>query len=157
MTELDRAITLFERGHTEEAAHLLAVVRRSAVEADDEECLAEIDEVIRQMQAYLSAAAREAFDCALADETAGDQSHRPLRRGELRSIIASAGVVASAGAVVILVSALFRWPDTLLYALLVAVAGPLLVVILSLPIAFVNSLRPRMSGRREKTKQVAPS
>jgi zinc transporter ZupT len=41
--------------------------------------------------------------------------------------------------VVILVSALFRWPDTLLYALLVAVAGPLLIVILSLPIALVNS------------------
>jgi zinc transporter ZupT len=64
--------------------------------------------------------------------------------------------VASAGAVVILVSALFRWPDTLLYALLIAVAGPLLIVILSLPVAFVNSLRPRMSRRREKRQQVAP-
>jgi hypothetical protein len=155
--EVDRAITLFERGRTEEAAHLLAVVRRSAVDANDEERLAEIDEAIRQMQAYLSAGAREAFDIALADETAGTQPHRPLRRGELRSIIESAGVVASAGAVVILVSALFRWPDTLLYALLVTVAGPLLIVMLSLPVTFVNSLRPRMSGRRKKRKQVAPS
>jgi zinc transporter ZupT len=59
--------------------------------------------------------------------------------------------------VVILVSALFRWPDTLLYALLLAVAGPLLIVMLSLPVTFVNSLRPRMSGRRKKRKQVTPS
>src|SRR5262245_57526585 len=127
---LDRAITLFEHGHTEEAAHLLGVVRRSAVDANDEECLAEIDDVIRQMQAYLSGAAREAFDSALADESAGAQPHRPLRPGELRSIVESVGVVGSAGAVVILVSALFRWPDTLLYTLLLAVAGPLLIVVL---------------------------
>src|SRR5262245_21239563 len=113
---LDRAITLFEHGQTEEAAYLLAVVRRSAVDANDEECLAEIDDVIRQMQAYLSAAAREAFESALAGESASTQPHRPLRRGELRSIVESAGVIASAGAVAILVSALFRWPDTLLYA-----------------------------------------
>jgi Flp pilus assembly protein TadB len=132
-------------------------VRRSAADANDEECLAEIDEVIRQMQAHLSRHAREAFDSALADETASSQPHRPLRRGELRSIVQSVGVIASAGAVVIFVSALFRWPDTLLYALLVAVAGPLLIVILSLPIAFMNSLRPRTSRRREKRKQVAPS
>jgi len=154
---LDQAITLFEHGRTEEAAHLLAVVRRSAVDAHDEECLAEIDDVIGQMQAYLSRAARGAFESALADESASTQPHRPLRRGELRSIVRSAGLVASAGAVVILVSALFRWPDTLLYALLIAVAGPLLIVILSLPVAFVNSLRPRMSRHREKRKQVAPS
>ena len=80
-----------------------------------------------------------------------------MRRGELRSIVQSVGVVASAGVVAILVSALFRWPDTLLYALLVAVAGPVLIVILSLPIVFVNSLRPRMSRRRAQREQVAPS
>ena len=154
---IDRAIRLFEHGRIEEAAHLLAVVRRSAVDANEEERLAEIDDVIGQMQAHLSAHAREAFDRAVADESASTDAHRALRRGELRSIVQSVGVVASAGAVAILVSALFRWPDTLLYALLVAVAGPLLIVILSLPIAFVNSLRPRMSRRRGKRKQVAPS
>src|SRR5436190_23518265 len=132
---VDRAITLFEQGHTEDAAHLLAVMRRSAVDANDEECLAEIDDVIRQMEAYLSEAARDAFDSALADETAGTQPYRPLRRGELRSIVASVGVVGGVGAVVLLVSAMFRWPDTLLYALLLAVAGPVLMVIFSLPIA----------------------
>jgi hypothetical protein len=145
---IDRAITLFEHGRVEEAAHLLAVVRRSAMEASEKERLSEIDDVIGQMRAHLSGHAREPFDRALADESAGTEPHRMLRRGELRSIVRSAGVVASVGAVAILVSALFRWPDTLLYALLIAVAGPLVVVILSLPIAFVNSLRPRMSRRR---------
>jgi hypothetical protein len=154
---LDRAIALFERGETESAAHLLAVVRRSAVDAGDEEGVAEIDDVIGQMRAYLSGAALAVFEGALADESAGTQAHRPLRAGELRSIVQSVGVVASAGAVAILVSALFRWPDTLLYALLVAVAGPVLIVILSLPIAFVNSLRPRVSRRREERKQVVAS
>ena len=154
---IERAITLFEHGRIEEAAHLLAVVRRSAVDANEEERLAEIDDVIWKMQAHLSGRAREAFDRAVADESAGTETHRALRRGELRSIVQSAGVVASAGVVVILVSALFRWPDTLLYALLVAVAGPLLIVILSLPIAFVNSLRPRLSRRREQRQEVAPS
>jgi Flp pilus assembly protein TadB len=152
---IDRAITLFERGRTEEAAHLLAVVRRSAKDADEKARLEEIDDVIGQMRAHLSRHAREAFDRAVADESAGTEPHRALRPGELRSIAQSAGVVASVGAVAILVSALFRWPDTLLYALLIAVAGPLLIVILSLPIAFVNSFRPRMSRRREKRKQVA--
>ena len=121
---IDRAITLFEHGRIEEAAHLLAVVRRSAVDANEEECLAEIDDVIGQMQAHLSGHAREAFDRAVADESASTEAHGALRRGELGSIVQSVGVVASAGAVAILVSALFRWPDTLLYALLVAVAGP---------------------------------
>ena len=145
---IDRAITLFEHGRIEEAAHLLAVVRRSAVDPNEEERLAEIDDVIGQMQAHLSGRAGEAFDRAVADESADAEAHRALRRGELRSIVQSVGVVASAGAVAILVSALFRWPDTLLYALLVAAAGPLLIVTLSLPIAFVNSLWPRMSRRR---------
>jgi len=154
---IDRAITLFEQGRIEEAAHLLAVVRRSAVDANEEECLAEIDDLIGQMQAHLSGHAREAFDRAVADENASTEPHRALRPGELRSIFQSAGVVASVGAVAILISALFRWPNTLLYALLIAVAGPVLIVILSLPIAFVNSLRPRMSRRRGKRKQVAPS
>ena len=153
---IDRAITLFEHGRIEEAAHVLAVVRRSAVDAEEER-LTEIDDVIGQMEAHLSGHAREAFDRAVADESASTEPHRALRRGELRSIVQSVGVVASAGVVAILVSALFRWPDTLLYALLVAVAGPLLIVILSLPIAFVNSLRPRMSRRREQRKEVAPS
>ena len=154
---IERAITLFEHGRIEEAAHLLAVVRRSAVDANEEERLAEIDDVIGQMQAHLSGRAREAFDRAVADVSAGTEPHRALRRGELRSIVQSVGVVASAGVVAILVSALFRWPDTLLYALLVAVAGPVLIVILSLPIVFVNSLRPRMSRRRAQREQVAPS
>ena len=153
---LDRAITLFEHGHIEEAAHVLAVVRRSAVAANEAERLAEIDDLIGQMRAHLSGHAGEAFDRAVADESASTEPYRPLRQGELRSIVQQVGVVASAGAVVILVSALFRWPDTLLYALLIAVAGPLLIVILSLPVAFVNSLRPRMSRRREKRQQVAP-
>jgi len=154
---IDRAIRLFEHGRIEEAAHLLAVVRRSAVDATKEERLAEIDDVIGQMHAHLSGHAREAFDRAVADESASTDVHRALRRGELRSIVQSVGVVASAGAVAIFVSALFRWPDTLLYALLIAVAGPLLIVILSLPIAFVNSFRARMSRRLETRKQVAPS
>jgi len=154
---IDRAITLFEHGRIEEAAHLLAVERRSAVDANEEERLAEIDDLIAQMEGHLSAAAVEAFNSALADENASTQPHRALRRGELRSIVQSAGAVASVGAVAILVSALFRWPDTLLYALLVAVAGPLLIVILSLPIAFVNSLRPRVSRRRGQRKEVAHS
>jgi Flp pilus assembly protein TadB len=154
---IDRAITLFEHGRIEEGAHLLAVVRRSAVDANEEERLAEIDDVIGQMQAHLSGHAREAFDRAVADESASTEAHRALRQGELRSIVQSVGLVASAGVVVILVSALFRWPDTLLYALLVAVAGPVLIVIFSLPIAFVNSLRPRMSRRRGQRKEVAPS
>jgi Flp pilus assembly protein TadB len=154
---IDRAITLFEHGRIEEAAHLFAVVRRSAVDAHEEERLAEIDDVIGQMQAHLLGHAREAFDRAVADESASTEPYRALRPGELRSIVQSVGVVASAGAVAILVAALLRWPDTLLYALLVPVAGPLLIVILSLPIAFVNSLRPRMSRRREQKKQVAPS
>ena len=153
---IDRAITLFEHGRIEEAAHVLAVVRRSAVDAEEER-LTEIDDVIGQMEAHLSGHAREAFDRAVADESASTEPHRALRRGELRSIVQSVGVVASAGVVVILVSALFRWPDTLLYALLVAVAGPVLIVILSLPIVFVNSLRPRMSRRRAQRKEVAPS
>ena len=153
---IDRAITLFGHGRIEEAAHLLAVVRRSAVDANELERLAEIDDVIGQMQAHLWGHAREAFDRAVADESAGTEPHR-LRPGELRSIVQSVGIVASVGAVAILVSALFRWPDTLLYALLIAVAGPLLIVILSLPIAFVNSVRPRMSRRREKREQVVPS
>ena len=153
---IDRAITLFEHGRIEEAAHVLAVVRRSAVDAEEER-LTEIDDVIGQMEAHLSGHAREAFDRAVADESASTEPHRALRRGELRSIVQSVGVVASAGAVAIFVSALFRWPDTLLYALLVAVAGPVLIVILSLPIVFVNSLRPRMSRRRAQREQVAPS
>lgn len=153
---IDRAITLFEHGRIEEAAHVLAVVRRSAVDAEEER-LTEIDDVIGQMEAHLSGHAREAFDRAVADESASTEPHRALRRGELRSIVQSVGVVASAGVVAILVSALFRWPDTLLYALLVAVAGPVLIVILSLPIVFVNSLRPRMSRRRAQREQVAPS
>ena len=154
---IDRAITLFEHGRIEEAGHLLAVVRRSAVDGSEEKRLAEIDDVIGQMEAHLSGHAREAFDRAAADESAGTGPHRALRRGELLSIVQSVGVVASVGAVAIFVSALFRWPDTLLYALLIAVAGPLLIVILSLPIAFVNSFRARMSRRLETRKQVAPS
>ena len=157
MDSIDRAITLFEHGRIEEAAHLLAVVRRSAVDANEEKRVAEIDDVIGQMEAHLSSRAREAFDCAAADEGAGAEPHIALRRGELLWIVQSVGVVASAGAVAILVSALFRWPDTLLYALLIAAAGPLLIVILSLPIAFVNSVRARMSRRLETNKQVAPS
>ena len=153
---IDRAITLFEHGRIEEAAHVLTVVRRSAVDAEEER-LTEIDDVIGQMEAHLSGHALEAFDRAVADESASTEPHRALRRGELRSIVQSVGVVASAGVVAILVSALFRWPDTLLYALLVAVAGPVLIVILSLPIVFVNSLRPRMSRRRAQREQVAPS
>jgi len=143
---IDRAITFFERGLIEEAAHLLAMVRRSAVDANEEKRLAEIDDVIGQMEAHLSGDAREAFDRAAADESAGTETHRALRRGELLSIVQSVGVVASAGVVAIFVSALFRWPNTLLYALLIAVAGPLLIVILSLPIAFVTSFRARMRG-----------
>src|SRR6476469_6682287 len=154
---IDRAIRLFEHGRIEEAAHLLAVVRRSAVDANEEERLAEIDDVIGQMHAHLSGHAREAFDRAVADESASTEPPGALRRGELRSIVQQVGVVASAGVVAILVSALFRWPDTLLYALLVAVAGPVLIVIVSLPIAFVNSFRARMSRRLETRKQVAPS
>jgi Flp pilus assembly protein TadB len=143
-----RAITLFERGRMEEAAHLLAIVRRSAEDADEQERFGEIDDVIGQMQAHLSVRAREAFDLAIADESATTEAQRALRRGELRSIVQSVGVVASVGAVAILVSGLFRWPDTLLYVLLVAVTGPLVIVILSLPIVFVDSLRPRMRRRR---------
>jgi len=154
---IDRAITFFEHGRIEEAAHLLAIARRSAVDASEEKRLAEIDDVIGQMEAHLSGHAREAFDRAAADESDSTGPHRALRRGELLSIVQSVGVVASVGAVAIFVSALFRWPDTLLYALLIAVAGPLLIVILSLPIAFVNSFRARMSRRLETRKQVAPS
>ena len=54
---IDRAITLFEHGRIEEAAHVLAVVRRSAVDANEEERLAEIDDVIGQMEAHLSGTA----------------------------------------------------------------------------------------------------
>ena len=127
---IDRAITLFEHGRIEEAAHVLTVVRRSAVDAEEER-LTEIDDVIGQMEAHLSGHAREAFDRAVADESASTEPHRALRRGELRSIVQSVGVVASAGVVAILVSALFRWPHTLLYALLVAVAGPVLIASLA--------------------------
>ena len=153
---IDRAIALFEIGRIEEAAHLLALARRSALDANEEERLAEIDDVIVQMQTHLSAHAREVFGGVVADESASMEPDSALRPGELRSLVQSVGVIAIAGVVVILVSALFRWPDTLLYALLVAVAGPLLIVILSLPTAFVNSLRPRMGRRRGKRKQVAP-
>jgi hypothetical protein len=59
---IDRAIKLFEHGRIEEAAHLLAVVGRSAVDANEEERRAEIDDVIGQMQAHLSGHAREATD-----------------------------------------------------------------------------------------------
>jgi hypothetical protein len=84
---IDRAITLFEHGRIEEAAHLLAVVYRSAVDANEEERLAEIDDVIGQMQAHLSGHAREAFDRAVADESASTGPHGARRRGELRSIV----------------------------------------------------------------------
>jgi hypothetical protein len=130
----EQAITLFERGRTEEAAHLLGAARRSAEEEGDEMSLAEIDHLIGQMEAHLSGGARESFEAGLADDGAA-------RRGELRSIVRSAGVVGTVGAVAILISAFFRWPDTLLYALLLAVAGPLLIVLCSLPVALVNSIR----------------
>jgi hypothetical protein len=60
------AITLFEDGHIERAAHLLASLRRSAVDASDEERLAEIDDVVAQMQAHLSGEERESFDAVLS-------------------------------------------------------------------------------------------
>ena len=82
---IDRAITLFEHGRIEEAAHLLAVERRSAVDANEEERLAEIDDLIAQMEGHLSAAAVEAFNSALADENASTQPHRAATAGGFRT------------------------------------------------------------------------
>ena len=53
----------------------LTVVRRSAVDAEEER-LTEIDDVIGQMEAHLSGHAREAFDRAVADESASTEPHR---------------------------------------------------------------------------------
>src|SRR3954468_17422166 len=60
------AITLFEDGHIERAAHLLASLRRSAVDANDDERLGEIEDVVAQMRALLSGEEPESFDGVLS-------------------------------------------------------------------------------------------
>jgi hypothetical protein len=83
---IDQAITLFEDGHVEKAAYLLASMRRSAVDANDAERLAEIDDVVAQMQAHLSGEERESFDGVLSSgavpsdaETATSRPFNPLK------------------------------------------------------------------------------
>ena len=59
---IDRAIRIYEEGRIADAARLLARERRKAEERDDARRLAEIDDVVTEMLAYLDGSDRSTFD-----------------------------------------------------------------------------------------------
>jgi hypothetical protein len=75
--ELDRAILLFEDDQLERAAHALARSRGAAVTRNDADRLGEIDDVVSQMQSYLSGDDRAVFDDALTFTFSGAEETSP--------------------------------------------------------------------------------
>src|SRR5262249_10222166 len=66
---VDRAISLFERGQIKKAGRLLASLRRSAADANELRRLADLDEVVVQMRAHLTAEELEVFEGAIPTTT----------------------------------------------------------------------------------------